>query len=164
MDMQTEAERNIHQELLPEGYRFTPEDEARLDNMDFYSPGGKLPGSETTEADRFMAWRYYGQFVSPMDHRWLASMAWRIGRERQLLASLAESSRLAGQVEMLRDALGLVIDCGFEYEESDEVFNRCPECRTEVPIGEDMKHTPECVFTTVRAALAQPSKGDSHAG
>lgn len=83
--------RNIHGELLPEGYRFTQGDEARLDSQDFYThkDQGSIPPVDITEADRFMAWRWYGQFFSPMREELLKSMAWRISRERQMLKSVS---------------------------------------------------------------------------
>ncbi len=84
------SDRNIHGELLPQAYRFTQADEERLNGSDFYSNGERgLPPSEITEADRFMAWRWYGQFYSPMREEALSLMAWRISRERQLLEALS---------------------------------------------------------------------------
>lgn len=82
------ADKNIHDELLPEGYRFSEEDEKRLDAEDFYTHRtGQLPVFEQSESDRFMAWRWYGNFMKPMDERLLGAMAWRISRERQLLSA-----------------------------------------------------------------------------
>lgn len=76
---------NIHGELLPEKYRFSPEDELRLAESDFYShEESGIPPADITEADRFMAWRWYGTFYSPMREELLNAMAWRISRERQL--------------------------------------------------------------------------------
>jgi hypothetical protein len=90
---ESESGLNIHGEPLPDGYRFTKEDESRLDAQDFYSHKSdtrpELPPTEVTEADRFMAWRWYGQFLSPMREEFLRSMAWRISRERQLLEALS---------------------------------------------------------------------------
>lgn len=104
--------RNIHGELLPEGYRFSPTDEARLNAQDIYSHGESLlPRADVTEADRFMAWRWYGQFLSPMRDEFLKSMAWRICRERQMLDILRaqpspeapESAWIAVEKELPKD-------------------------------------------------------------
>lgn len=99
------SDKNIHGEPLPEKYRFTEEDERRLDKQDFYSHHGNplLPPADITEADRFMAWRWYGQFYSPMREDLLKSMAWRISRERQLLGELQGTTHTAEPPETLDD-------------------------------------------------------------
>jgi hypothetical protein len=100
---------NLHGELLPEGYRFSKEDEARLDPQDFYThrENSLLPAHEETEADRFMAWRWYGYFMVPCTPDRIGAMSWRIGRERQLAASLAENQRLVYVLMGIRRRIGL---------------------------------------------------------
>lgn len=90
-----DALRNIHGEILPEKYRFTEEDEKRLDSLDFYTHPGEIqiPPADITEADRFMAWRWYGQFMVPCSEERIGAMAWRISRERQLLSELRGMER-----------------------------------------------------------------------
>lgn len=88
---------NIHGQLLPEKYRFSPEDEARLDAHDFYSHKDddvSLLPYKGNEADRFMAWRYYGQFMVPCTEERLGAMAWRIFREREAMEYLRREAAL----------------------------------------------------------------------
>jgi len=102
---------NIHGEVLPEKYRFTPEDEGRLDSQDFYSHHDDddvslLPYSDE-EADRFMAWRWYGQFMVPCNKERIGAMAWRIFREREARRYKRENAELRAELAKYREELGI---------------------------------------------------------
>jgi hypothetical protein len=122
--------RNIHGELLPEGYRFSADDEKRLNDLDFYNGGERiLPPTEVTGADRFMAWRWYGQFMSPMREDFLKSMAWRISRERQCLSLLSENRAMRELLKEYRERHQRVGLCYWDASEE-----MCSSCKATVAL------------------------------
>lgn len=73
---------------------------------DFYHfSEGILPPMQVTEADKAMARRWYGFEFLKQSKEEIGIHAWRISRERQLIAALTEVAEAKAQVVRMSEAL-----------------------------------------------------------
>lgn len=78
-------------------------DEDALIDQDFYvNSEGILPPADITEADKAQAWRWYGFKFLEQTEQMIGLHAWRLSRERQLIAALNQLTEAQAEIAALR--------------------------------------------------------------